>query len=123
MSSRKEIVRTFLEMSCDGRVRDAYAKHVAKGFKHHNAYFKGDAESLMLGMEQNAKENPDKKLAVKHVIEEGDLVVVHSHVKHNAKEPGFGLAHIFKFDGDKIVELWDLAQEVPATSPNQYGMF
>jgi predicted SnoaL-like aldol condensation-catalyzing enzyme len=31
--------------------------------------------------------------------------------------------HIFRFRGDKIVELWDLGQEVPESSPNENGMF
>jgi predicted SnoaL-like aldol condensation-catalyzing enzyme len=31
--------------------------------------------------------------------------------------------HIFRFEQGRIVELWDLGQEVPESSPNQYGMF
>ena len=38
-------------------------------------------------------------------------------------ERGFAVVHIFRFDGDRIVELWDLAQEVPDHSPNANGMF
>jgi hypothetical protein len=29
-------------------------------FRHHNPYFRGDAESLMAAMEENARKNPDK---------------------------------------------------------------
>ncbi|HEY8144743.1 MAG TPA: hypothetical protein VIG06_18825 [Kofleriaceae bacterium] len=42
---------------------------------------------------------------------------------HEKGDRGFGLAHIFRFEGDKVIELWDLAQEVPAESPNKSGMF
>ena len=31
--------------------------------------------------------------------------------------------HIFRFAGDRIVEMWDVGQEVPASSPNTNGMF
>ena len=29
----------------------------------------------------------------------------------------------FRFQGDRIVELWDLGQPVPEKSPNENGMF
>jgi predicted SnoaL-like aldol condensation-catalyzing enzyme len=74
-------------------------------------------------MKENAKANPGKACEVHHVLEDGDLVAVHSHVRHNAKEPGYALVHIFRFDGTKIVELWDIAMQIPAQSPNQSGMF
>ena len=33
------------------------------------------------------------------------------------------VAHFFRFEGDRIVELRDVGQEVPADSPNNNGMF
>ena len=33
------------------------------------------------------------------------------------------LAARFRFEDDRIAELWDLAQEVPAETPNTNGMF
>jgi predicted SnoaL-like aldol condensation-catalyzing enzyme len=48
---------------------------------------------------------------------------MHSHVRHNATEPGYALVHIFRFRGDHIVEMWDIAEAVPAQTPNENGMF
>jgi len=31
--------------------------------------------------------------------------------------------HLFRFEGDHIVELWDIGQPVPAESVNTNGMF
>lgn len=31
--------------------------------------------------------------------------------------------HIFRFQGDRIVELWDVWQEIPKDSANEHGMF
>ena len=53
----------------------------------------------------------------------GNDVAVFGHVKHMPEERGFALVHIFRFEGDRIAELWDIGQEVPAESVNQYGMF
>jgi hypothetical protein len=45
-------------------VREAYRAHVRPGFRHHNPFFRGDAEVLMTAMEENAVKNPDKALEV-----------------------------------------------------------
>ena len=77
----------------------------------------------MAGIEQNARQNPDKVLEVKRTIAEGDFVVVHSHVQQKPGEPGAAVVHIFRFENGRIAELGDLAQPVPEESPNQYGIF
>ena len=58
-----------------------------------------------------------------HAVEEGDLVAVHSRVQHGPADPGAALVHLFRFEGDRIVELWDVGQEVPAETVNANGMF
>jgi predicted SnoaL-like aldol condensation-catalyzing enzyme len=124
MSSRnKDAAVSFLKMASTGSVREAYSKYVGPGFRHHNPFFEGSAETLMAAMEENARENPRKTLDVKLAIAEGDLVAVHSHVRQNHDQPGAAVVHLFRFEEGHIVELWDLGQPVPEESPNQYGMF
>ena len=113
----------FLRLVARGKVHEAYSKHVGKDFRHHNAFFRGDAESLMVGMEENALKFPNKTLEILRALEDGDLVAVHSRVKLNASDAGVALVHIFRFQGDRIAEMWDIGQPVPDDSPNQYGMF
>jgi predicted SnoaL-like aldol condensation-catalyzing enzyme len=122
-TQNKEAVVSFLKMASSGDVREAYSKFVGPGFKHHNPYFEGSAETLMVAMEENARENPNKTLDVKRAIAEGDLVAVHSHVRLKPDDRGGAVVHLFRFEEGRIVELWDLGQEVPEQSPNQYGMF
>lgn len=122
-NQNKEAAISFLKMASSGDVREAYSKFVGPGFKHHNPYFEGSAETLMTAMEENARDNPNKTLDVKHAIAEGDLVAVHSHVRLKPEDRGGAVVHLFRFEEGRIVELWDLGQEVPEVSPNQYGMF
>ena len=122
-TSHRIAAESFLKLVSSGEVRKAYDTYIDKGFRHHNAYFSADAQSLMKGMEDNARQNPQKQIEIKQTIEEGDRVAVFSHVRHNPAEPGYALVHIFRFAGDRIVEMWDVAQEVPASSPNANGMF
>ncbi|QOR64594.1 nuclear transport factor 2 family protein [Cytobacillus suaedae] len=121
--SLKEIAVSFLKLVASGKVRQAYEKYITDDFKHHNPYFKGDAKSLMLAMEEDAAQNPHKELEAKQVIQENETVTVFSHVKQNPGDLGFALVHIFRFQDDKIVEIWDIGQAIPENSPNENGMF
>lgn len=114
---------SFLELASSGKVREAYAKYIGDGFRHHNPFFEGSAESLQAGMEENAKHNPEKVFTILRKISEGNFVVTHSYVQQNPEHRGAVVVHIFRFESGKIVELWDLGQPVPESSPNQYGMF
>ncbi len=121
--SKKEKAMTFLQLVSSGKVREAYRSYIGPGFCHHNPFFRGDADSLMLAMEESASKNPDKTMEVKHAIEEGDSIVVHSHIKQNQEDLGVAVVHIFRFQDSQIVEMWDVAQPIPQSSPNENGVF
>ena len=121
--SKKEITTTFLKMASSGKVREAYDKYVHPDFRHHNAYFKGDRESLLVAMEENAITNPNKFLEVHHVLEDGNFVAVHSRVQLKKDGSDIAAVHIFRFEGDYIVKLWDISQQTPRDSPNENGVF
>lgn len=122
-TTQKEAAMDFLRLVASGKVREAYRKYVGPEFRHHNAYFRSDAESLMAAMEENAAKNPNKVLEIQRALQDGDLVAVHSHIRQQPGDRGAAVVHIFRFQGDRIVELWDLGQEVPESSPNELGMF
>ncbi|WP_048827712.1 nuclear transport factor 2 family protein [Bacillus sp. B-jedd] len=119
----KEIAVSFLQSVAKGQVREAFKQYIATDFHHHNPYFRGDAESIMAAMEENAVQSPEKVLEVKLAIQENEHVAVHSHIKQNPEDAGAAVIHIFRFKDGRIVELWDVGQPVPQDSPNKNGMF
>ncbi len=121
--SRKAAATSFLTMVAAGRVAEAFASYIGKGFRHHNPFFEGTAEALMRAMEENARQNPQKLLEVHHALEDGDFVAVHSHVRQKPDDRGAAVVHIFRFENDQVVELWDVGQPLPEASPNEHGMF
>ncbi|MGR3764545.1 nuclear transport factor 2 family protein [Rossellomorea sp. NS-SX7] len=121
--SMKEKAVSFLEMVASGSVRGAFRKYTSSDFCHHNPYFRGDAESIMIAMEENAQETPDKIFEVKHAVEEGEIVAVHSHVRQHPGDIGAVVVHLFRFQDDLIVEMWDVGQPIPEGSPNENGIF
>lgn len=121
--SLKEISISFLQLVASGNVREAYSKYIGPNFRHYNAYFRGDADSLMHAMEESAAQNPHKMLEIKRTIHENDTVAVHSHVKQNPDDVGGAVVHIFRFQDNQIVEMWDIGQPIPEDSPNENGVF
>lgn len=124
MSKHKEAAKSFLKMAGMGKVQEAYGQHVAPSFIHHNQYFKGDRQSLLKAMQEVSKTTPNKSIEIKHIYEEGDTVITHSLVtRQDPGAPDVAVVHIFRFEQDHIVELWDLGQPISKDSPNQNGMF
>jgi predicted SnoaL-like aldol condensation-catalyzing enzyme len=120
---RKQLALQFLEMVMAGKIDDAYRKHVASDGKHHNPFFPAGFPALREAMKENHVQFPNKRLTVKNVLGDGDLVAIHSLIVLGPGEAGVSAVHLFRFDGDKIVEMWDCGQPVPADSPNKDGMF
>jgi predicted SnoaL-like aldol condensation-catalyzing enzyme len=121
--SRKESAVAFLSRIVAGDVKGAYERYVGRGFRHHNPWFAGDADSLRKGMEENESTDPGKVLTVRTALEDGDYVAVHSRLTRAASGLDMAVVHIFRFEGDRIVELWDIGQMVPEKVVNENGMF
>jgi predicted SnoaL-like aldol condensation-catalyzing enzyme len=123
MQSKKELAIAFEKMVVAGQIREAYDKYVSPDFRHHNPYFKGDRESLIEGMEKNQAQFANKAYEVINAVEEGDFVVLHARLLLTPDMPEVSVVHIHRFEDSKIVEEWDLSQQMPDDTPNQNGLF
>ena len=121
--TNKERAISFLRLASSGNVREAYETYVHPDFRHHNPYFPGDRASLLAGMEENAATFPQKEFEAVRALEDGGLVAVHGRVRLTPRSPWIALIHIFRFEGNLIIEEWEAGQEVPKGSPNENGVF
>ena len=121
--SHKQAAIGFLTMAAAGNVAEAYARHVATDFIHHNPYFAHDRQSLLDAMSASAAAEPNKSFEVMRAIEDADTVAVHSRLTRVSANAQYAVVHILKFSEGKIVEMWDIVQEIPTDSPNASGMF
>lgn len=120
---RKQSAVEFLRLAAAGRIDEAYQRYIDMNGKHHNPYFPAGFPALKKGMIENHVQFPGKQLAVKNVLGDGDLVAVHSHIVLRPGDSGIAAVHLFRFQADRIVEMWDCGQPVPADSPNKDGAF
>ncbi len=121
--TKKEMAVQFLKLAGMGSVKEAYDRFIHPDFIHHNQYFKGDRQSLMNAMEEGNKNHPNKSIDTRYVYEDGNTVITHSHVVRNPADKDVAVVHIFRFQNDKVVELWDLGMLIEPNSPNENGAF
>ncbi|MCL6523930.1 MAG: nuclear transport factor 2 family protein [Thermoflavifilum sp.] len=122
MKSRKFIAATFLQMASSGKIVEAFAQYVHPHFTHHNPYFKGDRESFLQAMIENSRQFPNKSYQALRILEDSDLVAIHGKVIL-APELEWSVIHIFRFEGEYIIESWEASQQVIKDSPNVNGIF
>ncbi|WP_299397578.1 nuclear transport factor 2 family protein [uncultured Gelidibacter sp.] len=119
--TKQEIAESFLMLAGTGKVAEAFDTHVAADFIHHNQYFEGTRDALQKAMADAHQTSPNKSIDIKFSYRDQDTVITHSLVIK--EDMDIAVVHIFRFSGDKIVELWDLGQVIAKDSPNHYGLF
>jgi predicted SnoaL-like aldol condensation-catalyzing enzyme len=66
---------------------------------------------------------PNANFEIKRVFAEGDYVIVHAHGVREPGTPGRAIVDIFRLDHGKIVEHWDVVQDISENSPNPHPFF
>jgi predicted SnoaL-like aldol condensation-catalyzing enzyme len=69
---------------------------------------------------------PEAEFSVKHLLADRDLVAAHTQLLSNKSKPNEGGSrqiHLFRFDGDKIAEYWDVTHQVTPIMPNASEAF
>jgi len=66
---------------------------------------------------------PQSRSEIKRVWAEGDYVIVHVHAVRTPGTRGSAIVDVFKLENGKIVEHWDVIQEIPEKAANNNGMF
>ncbi len=66
---------------------------------------------------------PQSHSDIKRVFADGDFVILHVHAMREPGSRGAAIVDIFKLENGKIVEHWDVRQDVPETPANSNGMF
>jgi predicted SnoaL-like aldol condensation-catalyzing enzyme len=124
LEENKRIVSEWNDLAINQRKpEEAVAKYLGPNYRQHNPGAGDGPEPFIGSVKWFAQTYPDFRMESKRMIAEGNYVVLHSHLILKPGHRGTAIVDIFRLENGRIVEHWDVVQEVPETSANNNTMF
>ena len=118
--TNKDIAVAFYKTVIEGHVEDAFRLYAGSPYRQHNPLI----EDGMEGLRKVAGWLTEARCEIKNAFADGDHVILHSHWHALSDNPrGEAVVDIFRLEGGKVVEHWDVIQSIPETSANANTMF
>lgn len=124
VSANKQIVREFYDLAFNQkRPEDAAKRYIGPSYRQHNPQAGDGPEPFIQFVRGFVGAFPKLQVAIKRQVAEGDLVVQHNHFVRQPGDRGLAVIDIFRLENGKIVEHWDVLQDVPEAAANTNTMF
>jgi len=124
LQEKKTIVRDFYDLAFNQKQPEkAAARYLGPVYTQHNPNFGDGRDAFIAAVKAFTAAFPQLRFDFKRFIAEDELVVVHSRMTREPGDRGSAVMDIFRLENDKIVEHWDVVQEVPETAANPNTMF
>jgi predicted SnoaL-like aldol condensation-catalyzing enzyme len=124
LDRNKRNVLAFYEAAINTKDFDAAARLIADRYVQHNPAIADGAAGLKDRVEYIRETFPQLRAEVKSIFADGDHVIAHVHAVRVPGQRGTAIVDIFRVDEDgKLVEHWDVMQDVPERAENANGMF
>ena len=123
MEANQQAAIDFYDKAINQKDFDAASKYLGARYVQHNPNAADGPEGLKAFLGFLREKFPNYHSEIKRTFADGDYVILHV---HNVPVPGArgrAIVDIFKFESGKIVEHWDVAQEIPEKPANNNGMF
>jgi predicted SnoaL-like aldol condensation-catalyzing enzyme len=118
--NKKLVANLYQEVFGDKNI-DAVDKYIGDNYIQHNPAVADGKEALKAALKVWFKDAPKEKIDIQHIGADGNFVYIHTKSRQGNKT--ISVMDIFRIDGSKIVEHWDVMQEVPAKAANDHPMF
>jgi predicted SnoaL-like aldol condensation-catalyzing enzyme len=124
LAANKATVKAYYELAFNaGRPAEAVARYQGDRYIQHNPHAADGPQAFIDFVTAYKGQHPELHVDIRRMIAEGDLVVTHSLITTGPTDRGNAVVDIFRLEGGKIVEHWDVVQPVPETSANANTMF
>jgi predicted SnoaL-like aldol condensation-catalyzing enzyme len=121
--ANKKTVVEFYEAAINRKDFEAASKFFGPRYVQHNPNAPDGIEGFKAFLGFLREKFPQSRSEIKRVWAEGDYVILHVHAVRTPGARGSAIVDIFKLENRKIVEHWDVIQEIPEKAANNNGMF
>ena len=121
--ANKKVVVDFYEKAINQKDFEAASQHFGNRYVQHNPGAPDGPEGLKAFLGFLKEKFPQSRSEIKRVFADGDYVILHVHAVREPGARGSAIVDIFKLEGGKIVEHWDVVQPIPDKAANNNGMF
>ncbi|MGB9369757.1 MAG: ester cyclase [Xanthobacteraceae bacterium] len=121
--ANKKAVLEFYEAGLNKKDFEAASKYFGPKYIQHNPGAPDGIEGFKTFVNFLKEKFPSSHSEIKKVFAEGDFVILHVHAVREPGTRGRAIVDIFRLENGKIVEHWDVAQDIPEKMPHNNGMF
>ena len=121
--ANKKTVLEFYEAGLNRKDFEAAAKFFGPHYIQHNPTAPDGIEGFKAFLGFLREKFPDSRSEIKRAFADGDYVILHVHSVREKDTRGRAIVDIFRLENGKIVEHWDVVQEIPEKAANTNGMF
>ncbi len=121
--ANKKIVLEFYEKGLNQKDGEAAAKYFGSRYTQHNPLAADGPEGFKRFIQFLRDKYPNSRSEIKRAFADGDYVILHVHAVREPGSRGSAIVDVFKLEDGKIVEHWDVIQEIPEKAANANGMF
>ncbi|MDA9402934.1 nuclear transport factor 2 family protein [Bradyrhizobium sp. CCBAU 45389] len=126
-SAQEEANRTavlaFYEKGLNQKDADAALAYVGNRYVQHNPNAADGPDGFRKFVGFLREKFPNSRSEIKRSFADGDYVILHVHSVREPGTRGRAIVDIFKLENGKIVEHWDVVQEIPENPANSNTMF
>ena len=122
-AANKKAVLEFYEAGLNQKDFDAASKFFGPRYIQHNPTAPDGIEGFKAFLGFLREKFPDSHSEIKRAFAEGDFVILHVHSVREKGTRGRAIVDIFRLENGKIVEHWDVTQEIPEKPANNNSMF
>lgn len=119
----KKLVMRFLNEFMIGQDIKVLDELLGPTYRQHNPGAGHGKAALIKFFQDFWKIHPNPGYHLKRILAENDLVAIHYHFQPEHDEPGYAIVDIFRVEDGKLVEHWDVCQDMPESSENNSPMF
>ena len=119
----KKAVVDFYEKAINQKDIEAASKYLGARYIQHNQHATDGAEGLRNFLAFLREKHPRSYSTIKRVFADGDFVILHVHAVRDPGTRGMAVVDIFRLENGKIVEHWDVHEDIIDKPANGNGMF